>query len=62
MRFLAELPEGAIPNSVIEVVGYLDTDGEQKYCLRIDGDVPYSTHLGLLRFAEHDLVEERNHG
>lgn len=54
MRFLVELPEGAIPNSVCEVVGYLDADGEQKYALRVDGDVPYSTHLGLLRFAEHD--------
>lgn len=55
---LCRLPQGAVPIEVIEVCGYIAPDGSRKFAVRACHDVPLSTALGLLRLAEHHLVEE----
>ena len=40
----------------IEVVAYLDANGEQSYRIRFDTGVPVSTLLGCLELAKADVI------
>jgi hypothetical protein len=49
------LPEGAIANCAVIAVSYLDADGEMRYGVETQGDVPVSTSIGLLELVKMDL-------
>lgn len=51
-----QLPDGALPVAVIEVVTYLVDDGDQQFVVRVGGNPQLSAALGLLRLAEDSLI------
>lgn len=55
-----DLPDGATPDCHVIVASYLNEHGESAYVLKASDGASYSTLLGLLTFAQHDLVEDRN--
>ena len=52
------LPETSVMVSAVEVVLYLDGDGEERYRVRFVGRP--SGVLGMLTLAAHDVVAKRN--
>lgn len=56
-----QLPDGAIPLNLVEVVSYVDADGRQTVKVRTDSSgecIMLHDLLGLLAFAEHFLVRQ----
>jgi hypothetical protein len=52
-----DLPEGAIVNVEVGVVGYIHPDdGEMAWALRTNCDAPTSSVVGLLEMAKLDLI------
>lgn len=60
IRTYVDVPDGAIPTEVVEVCGYMNDEGDLRYGLRVAGDVPISSIVGLLAMASHDLLVERD--
>lgn len=58
IRTHCDLPEEAVPLVVVEVVEYLDIEGDRRFVVRIDGEVPLSTTVGLMRIAEHQIMAQ----
>jgi hypothetical protein len=50
------LEAGDVQIGAVEVVEYLDSEGERRYRIRVDGDMPLSNILGLLVLAQHDAI------
>lgn len=59
---LCVLPEGAVPNEVLEVCSYFDKEGVRRFMIRHNGDMPLSSTLGLLRLVEYSLIEGADFG
>lgn len=57
-----DLPEGALPLSVVEVVEYLDADGNRVYGYRHQGSTALSATIGLLDLAKHNLMSRAKFG
>lgn len=57
VQTLCPLPDAAMPMAVVEVVQYLDEQGEQKYAFRFTEGAAGSTLLGLLELAKHQLFK-----
>lgn len=53
---LVDLPEGAIPLGVVEVVSYLDDDGDTCYGFRWPASMSYSNVLGLLELVKSHVL------
>ena len=47
-----------IVNARVEIVQYLDTEGNLSRRIRTTGEVPLSTFVGLLELSKLDIVEE----
>lgn len=62
LRHQVDLPDGAIPHVVFEVVGYLDEAGDLRYVSRWQGDSPLSTTIGLIELAKADGIAEFRDG
>lgn len=58
IRTLCDLPDDVVPLVAVEVVEYLDHLGERRFSVRLSGDVPLSTTVGLLRIAEQQIIAE----
>ena len=56
MNEIEPLPEGAIETGRIVIRSYLDAAGASTYALSTRGDNPASTYLGLLIFAQRDIL------
>jgi hypothetical protein len=52
------LDDNEVYLAAVEVVEYLNEQGERCFRVTCDGDVPTSTILGLLRVAEHHVLCE----
>lgn len=52
------LPDGAVVTAEVEVVGYIDPEGHNRFAIRYNADCPTSSVLGLLDFAKFDLLKE----
>lgn len=50
------IPDEAIAITALEVVEYLDEDGDRSYAFRYDGDVSVATMLGLLVLLQDDVL------
>jgi hypothetical protein len=48
--------QGALLGSVI-IHDYISPDGHHSYSVDIEGELEVVTALGLLRLAEHDIVQ-----
>lgn len=55
-----DLPDDAIINSTVCVVGWLDGDGGLRYAVKTTGDVPLSSQMGLLVMGMLDLYHDAN--
>ena len=58
VRHLTDIPETAIPVSVMEIVSYLNADGSSEWALRVGGETHLSTLLGLMELAKASLLRE----
>lgn len=54
-----ELPEGAVVDAVVEVVGYIDKDGDWAWAARWEGG-RVATVLGLLDLGENAILREQD--
>lgn len=57
-----DIPEGAIPTGVIEIVSYIYEGGKGFYAIRVGGDEELSKYVGLLEFAKLDIIEDFRSG
>ncbi len=55
-----DLPDDAVPTDAVVIVGYLDTDGLGCWAMSTLGDASYSTAIGLLSMAGHELTHRAN--
>lgn len=56
-----KLPEGAMVNVELEVIGYIDPEsGEMKLATRCKADAPVSTVVGLMEQAKFGLLTTWN--
>lgn len=51
-----ELPDGAVPVTVIEIVSYLVADGDQQFCVRVGGNPQLSAALGLVELSKDSMI------
>lgn len=51
-----KLPDGAIIQVELEIIGYFDEGGELKLATRCDADSPISTIVGLMEQAKFVLL------
>ena len=56
IRTMIDLPDEAVPLSVIELVEYLDEDSERCFKFRTQGTESTAMILGLLELAKRDLI------
>lgn len=56
MRHSCVLPEGCIPSAVIEVVEYIDEDGDAAYAFRFPPHLSYTAALGLLELVKAQIL------
>jgi hypothetical protein len=56
IRIMDELPEGAMPEQVIEMYSFLNSDGERRWDFRCQGDVPVSMTFGLIEMVKHHMM------
>lgn len=56
MKELDPLPEGAIETGRLVIRSYITANGSSGYSLNTRGDNPASTYLGLLVFAQRDIL------
>lgn len=54
----AELPEGAVPTAVIELVLYITPEGRSGASFRRHGDCTYSDSIGWLEWAKANLLRD----
>lgn len=53
----ADLPDGAVPDGVVEIVQYVAADGGMEYATRWQtGATPVSSWIGLLTMVIHDVL------
>ncbi len=57
---LAGVPDGAVPTVGVTVVSFLDSEGGGRFAIGIHGEADYSTLIGLLQMAAHDLAHGAN--
>lgn len=50
------LPDGSMPTGVLTVVGYIDSDGTNKFAVAVKGDLPMTSYLGLLTVAQQEVL------
>ena len=55
--FTVDLPNGAVVDASVVVVSYLHGDGQHGYAVE-PSHGPSSTLLGILTFAEHEIVAD----
>lgn len=60
MQLELNVPENAVVNAVLAVVGYVDGDGNMAYLIHTPGDVPQSTLIGLAELAKHQLMHDES--
>lgn len=56
LKTYVPVPEGAFPNAVVEIVQYFDAEGEMKYSVRLAGNPPLSTAVGLMELAKDSVM------
>lgn len=62
MEFLTPLPDSAIPLTAVEVVEYLDEDGDHAYGFRVQGTQSPSSVAGLLELVKARFLDMANYG
>jgi hypothetical protein len=50
------LPEGAIPTSIVTILTYLDTTGENSWLMWVESDAPVTAVVGALELAKIDII------
>lgn len=55
---IGNLPEGSMPTFVLELLGYIDTNGKQQLLYRTGGDVPMYTMIGALETIQQVVVHQ----
>lgn len=50
------LPDGCLMVGGIEIVSFIDADGDECYRVHISDNLTITSTLGLLRHAEHEAV------
>lgn len=58
MQHTQDLPNKAMPTAVIEIVSYLDEDGNMKWSWTVDGQPPVMQVIGLLESLQQILVHQ----
>lgn len=59
LHHVVDLPEGAMPTLVVELVEYLDPEsGERKHVLRHEGSMSLSAVLGMLDLTKDRLMRQ----
>lgn len=52
-------PEGSIVECVVEICAYMGPDGHLGYAMRMNGDRPITTFLGMLSMAQIKLAQDQ---
>lgn len=59
IKTYAELPEGAIPVKIIEVIKYVNPEGKMAHYVSWQGAGDVVEELGMLEFAKLTLYENK---
>jgi hypothetical protein len=56
IKTFVKVPEGSMLVEVVEVVSYLDKEGDRYWNFRMDGDTPVSSTIGLLEMVKNRIL------
>lgn len=56
LETLVDLPDTAVPITVVEVVCFIDGEGDTAYIVRTEGTESTMQVLGLLEIAKHHVM------
>lgn len=57
-RTLCDIPEDCVVVTGVEVAQYITPEGDSKWAFRCQSGADFSTVLGLLALAKHDVLRE----